>query len=162
MISVNFFRGFRMGRAPWTTRTTVEDCPVEMRTTWYHRDGIFKLSPGASWISSWWLNPTHFMGKLTLEITSTSAFHRGLYIPPQLFNFNGHSLMGNGQRIPLSRTRPHFGGSRVWFICECGRQSGKLHLPDGQTVFRCRRCYNLTYRSSQQHSKKWDAIRAYF
>jgi hypothetical protein len=146
-----------MGRAPWTTRQTVEDCLVEMRTSWYHHDGVFRFAPGTSWTSTWWLNPTHCMGKLKLEITTSGR--RGIYIPPQVFNFNGNSLMGDGQTIPFSRTRPHFGGSRVWFICGCGRQSGKLYLPAGQTVFRCRLCYNLTYRSSQQHSKRRDEIR---
>ena len=150
-----------MGRAPWTTRQTVEDCLVEMRTSWYHRDDIFSLSPGTSWTSEWCLDRTYFMGKLTLEITSGGSHPWGIYIPPQLFNFNGNSLLGDGQTIPFSRTRPHFGGSRVWFICGCGRQSGKLYLPAGQTVFRCRICYNLAYRSSQEHSKRDDELRRY-
>jgi hypothetical protein len=42
----------------------------------------------------------------------------------------------------------------------CRRRSGRLYLPTGQTVFRCRPCYELTYQSAQQHSKRLDELRA--
>ncbi|HEY2466817.1 MAG TPA: hypothetical protein VGI45_03100 [Terracidiphilus sp.] len=67
--------------------------------------------------------------------------------------------MGNGQTIRLTTTRPHFGGKRFWFLCECGKRAGRLYLPTGQTVFRCRLCYDLTFESAQQHNTRWEKMR---
>jgi hypothetical protein len=56
-------------------------------------------------------------------------------------------------RLPvrLQTTRPTLGGQRWWFACplQCGRRVGKLYLPAGGRLFGCRRCYDLTYESSQ-------------
>ena len=55
------------------------------------------------------------------------------------------------QNIPLVVTRPHPGGKRYWFSCpNCRRRVGRLYLPHGRNWFFCRRCWDLTYRSSQQ------------
>jgi hypothetical protein len=66
--------------------------------------------------------------------------------------------------IPLTSTRPNFGGRRWWFVCplvirgrDCGRRVGKLYLPLGARYFGCRTCYNLTYRSCKD-SHKYDAL----
>lgn len=59
------------------------------------------------------------------------------------------------QPIALQTTRPHYGGARWWFTCpSCQRRSGKLYLPASANVFACRRCYGLTYRSTQEHDKR--------
>lgn len=61
------------------------------------------------------------------------------------------------QRIPLMTTRPYFGGVRWWFAClSCQRRVGRLYLPPGRNYFACRHCYNLTYRSAQEHDKRFD------
>ncbi|HVS38779.1 MAG TPA: hypothetical protein VMS17_24700 [Gemmataceae bacterium] len=68
--------------------------------------------------------------------------------------------------VRLATTRPRFGGLRWWFICPlaanaqpCNRRVGKLYLPSQQRYFGCRRCYDLTYASVQQHDKRVDALR---
>lgn len=62
-------------------------------------------------------------------------------------------------RIPvrLQTTPTQFGGRRWWFTCPlivrgvaCNRRVGKLYLPSGARYFGCRKCYDLTYRSSQE------------
>jgi len=56
--------------------------------------------------------------------------------------------------ISITTTHLRFGGRRFWFQCECGRRCGRLYLPPGQHVFRCRICNNLTYRSAQEHDQR--------
>jgi hypothetical protein len=65
-------------------------------------------------------------------------------------------------RIRLTTTRPHRGGLRWWFVCPqlrrnglaCGRRVGQLHLTPRGRMFACRQCLDLTYTSSQQHSRR--------
>jgi hypothetical protein len=55
--------------------------------------------------------------------------------------------------IRLTTTRSNFGGTRYWWVCpSCHRRCAKLYLPNA-VYFRCRRCYNLTYRSSNESGK---------
>ena len=69
-------------------------------------------------------------------------------------------------RVALATTRPHFGGLRWWFLCPltvngraCRRRVGKLYLPPSGRYFGCRHCYDLTYRSAQEHDARVDALR---
>jgi hypothetical protein len=55
--------------------------------------------------------------------------------------------------MPLTWTRCHFGGARPWLRCSgcpdgrgCGRRVAKLYLAIA-SVFACRRCHGLGYRS---------------
>ncbi len=51
--------------------------------------------------------------------------------------------------VHLAWTECNFGGKRPWFLCPgCGRRVGAL-ITDG-SLFRCRHCYGLVYRSQQQ------------
>jgi len=62
--------------------------------------------------------------------------------------------------ITITTTPQPKGGSRYWFVCplrECGRVTAKLYLPNGASYFGCRKCYNLTYESSNE-SHKFDAF----
>ena len=68
--------------------------------------------------------------------------------------------------VRLTTTRPRFGGLRWWFVCPltvdgvaCTRRVGKLYLPPGARYYGCRRCHRLTYRSSQEHDRRVDALR---
>jgi hypothetical protein len=63
------------------------------------------------------------------------------------------------------QTTPCFSGARWWFTCPlavdgqaCGRRVGKLYLPPGGKYFGCRRCYRLTYESSQRSDKRVSRI----
>ena len=63
--------------------------------------------------------------------------------------------------ISLYRQKTNFGGSRFLFLCTgCGKRTAKLYLPSGGIYFRCRRCYNLTYFSSNE-SHKGEALLAH-
>lgn len=152
-----------MGRQPWTSRLTVEECPIQVCATSFHRAGVFECSPGRLCIISWQSNQDGaVLGSLKCEMSAYGPGGRAIFIPPQVFNFGETPCSAGGQTIPLSATRPHFGGGRFWFLCGCGRRSGKMYLPAGQTAFRCRPCYDLTYQSAQQHSKRWDKLRPIF
>lgn len=59
--------------------------------------------------------------------------------------------------VRLTTTRMQFGGKRWWFVCPlivrgvaCNRRVRKLYSPPGSRYFGCRRCHDLTYRSSQE------------
>jgi hypothetical protein len=61
--------------------------------------------------------------------------------------------------VHLTTTRPHYGGTRWWFLCPlsrygrpCGRRVRKLYL--GGRYFGCRDCHDLTYRSRQEHDPR--------
>jgi hypothetical protein len=69
-------------------------------------------------------------------------------------------------RVRLTTTRQRFGGLRWWFVCPllvrdqpCDRRVGKLYLPPGARYYGCRHCYELTYKSCQEHDKRADAFR---
>lgn len=64
----------------------------------------------------------------------------------------------NGQKdnfdykVSIISTDCHFGGKRYWFKCPakgCGRMVAKLY--QGQDIFACRHCYNLTYESRNEN-----------
>ncbi len=63
--------------------------------------------------------------------------------------------------VTLTTTHQPKGGLRYWFICPLkgcgGRRSAKLYLPSGARYFGCRKCYNLTYESSNE-SHKFDGL----
>jgi hypothetical protein len=70
----------------------------------------------------------------------------------------------DGEKHPVNDTvrltvqRTNFGGSRFLFICpRCYIRAAKLYLPNGALYFRCRRCYNLTYQSSNS-SRAFDSL----
>jgi hypothetical protein len=52
------------------------------------------------------------------------------------------------------RSSPVTFGHRFYFVCECGRNCGKLFLPSGEKQFPCRRCHKLRY-DSQRHECDW-------
>jgi hypothetical protein len=57
--------------------------------------------------------------------------------------------------IEIETTFPNFGGERYWFKClGCGKRVKKLYSPPSESHFRCRKCYDLMYKS--QESNVWD------
>ena len=70
------------------------------------------------------------------------------------------------QTMTLQSTEPHYGGLRWWFTCpminqgfRCDRRVGKLYLPPDARYFGCRSCYDLTYRSVQEHDHRITLLR---
>jgi hypothetical protein len=56
--------------------------------------------------------------------------------------------------IDLERWRQPRGGTRWYWICPvCERRRDALYLPPGQAEFACRRCSNLTHRSTKECGK---------
>jgi DNA-directed RNA polymerase subunit M/transcription elongation factor TFIIS len=56
--------------------------------------------------------------------------------------------------IWLIKQKTNFNGSRFLFKCpKCYTRVAKLYLPNGALYFGCRRCYNLTYQSSNESGK---------
>lgn len=55
-------------------------------------------------------------------------------------------------KVLIVSTDCYFGGKRYWFKCPakgCGRMVAKLY--QGQDIFACRHCYNLTYESRNEN-----------
>lgn len=51
--------------------------------------------------------------------------------------------------VRLDTTPCHYGGNRVWFICQaCGKRATKLYI--SQLNLSCRKCNRLVYRSQRQ------------
>ncbi len=147
-----------MGRSPWTTRLTVEECPVQLCSEWFRRYRIFEAKSNSLWTVGWG-DGTSVQQCFQYYLGWGGLNNWSIFIRPQPSDPDEPFVDGSGQRIRLARTRPEWGGQRFWFVCECKRKCGKLYLPPGQSIFRCRICYNLAYRSSQTHDKQMDGIR---
>ncbi len=77
----------------------------------------------------------------------------------------GHPAERLDYTVRLVTTGCHLGGARWWFVCPlakdgapCGRRVRKLYRSG--RYFGCRRCHNLTYRSTQESdSRVYAALR---
>ena len=49
------------------------------------------------------------------------------------------------EEISFTTSNCHFGGTRFWFLCKCGKRAGVLYK--SANGFRCRKCLNLAYPS---------------
>jgi hypothetical protein len=148
-----------VGRQPWTSRLTVEECAA-LNIVEFRLSGLLDAAPGTRGSISWQTDSDDSQsGTLQFEIWVNLTGRRSIHIPPQPLKLEGASVRIPGQTIRLAVTYPHFGGDRFWFICECSMRAGRLYLPPGKRVFRCRDCYELTYRSSQEHNTQAQADR---
>ena len=53
------------------------------------------------------------------------------------------------QHIPLTFTKPHFGGRRWWMVCD-GQRMAKLYMPPGGNRFGSREAWGLVYNSQRE------------
>jgi hypothetical protein len=51
------------------------------------------------------------------------------------------------QEVQLAHHPHNLGGTRWYFVCECGRRTFTLYRPLQARHYRCRACYALRYRS---------------
>ncbi len=116
-----------------------------------HTDGVFAGTAGSSWRLYWFDSYDALQGSIEYTLTQTGSSDLAIHIRRQCPRLN---TVVDEQTIPLTTVRPHLGGKRFWFLCGCGRRAGRLYLPPGQRSFRCRHCYNLTYRSTQTHDQR--------
>jgi len=148
-----------VGRGCWTSRLTVEKCPIYLCIRFLRRSGALRSRPGDPCTITWTLRDIGVsVGSLQYCVTRSGPTGLAILARPQLLRLNGAFEPGYRQLIPVDAVRPFLGGVRFWFLCDCGRRVGRLYLPSGQAAFRCRNCYNLTYRSAQEHDKRKDAL----
>jgi len=117
--------GYRWGRP----RISVEQC--HSLSVWGHYQGVQQRGYEEELEGEWRLEG----GSLVID-----------------FKRDGFKL---SERIRLTETPCHFGGSRSWLVCpRCGRRAGKVYLPTNLYVNRferrvqdwlCRHCYQLSY-----------------
>lgn len=65
------------------------------------------------------------------------------------------------QNVPLTHTRPHYGGRRWWMRCPFnGDRVGKLYCPAGQEKFASRKAYGIGYYSQRitERDKPFEAL----
>ena len=62
--------------------------------------------------------------------------------------------MGDGQAIPHRSHAAPPRRSAVLVPLRMRQAIGRLYLPTGQTVFRCRLCHDLTYQLEQEHNTR--------
>jgi hypothetical protein len=144
-----------MGRHRWTNRLTVEDCPLRLCVESFHRAGAFACPPGTISTLKWTGPGDEWLGRLECRIDHSGPTGLAIYIRQQCAQI---SAPVDEQTIPVTTVRPPLGGKRFWFVCSCGQRAGRLYLPPGQQVFRCRHCHYLTYRSAQTQDKRRYAL----
>lgn len=55
---------------------------------------------------------------------------------------------GIEQTVSLDRTPCHYGGTRPWLLCECGRRVAVLY--GAGKLFKCRHCYGLAFDTQRE------------
>jgi hypothetical protein len=145
-------------------RLTVEQCSklsiVDLR-----RAGLFRGSFG-TWGSSRWSDANgNKIRAIVFRLVNDSTAGLILEVRPDI----GIALptLNNSpkQMIPIVATKCNFGNDRFWFCCSnvtngfsCGRRVAVLYLVPGGQTFGCRACFNLTYRSVQEHDARIDRL----
>jgi hypothetical protein len=68
-----------------------------------------------------------------------------------------------GQSVPklirIEWTRCHYGGSRPWLVCACGKRAVRLFR--GLGGYYCRTCCNAIYESQRRSTKARNYLQAY-
>ena len=150
-----------MGRYSYSHKTTVEECK-SINTKWLKDNGYFC---GFKWGGMKWTNNTG-------EETGNIGFQVSIKDGDSYIRFQYSSTDRSTQekkeldyKNSLVSTPCNYEGRRWWFICGlivngnyCGRKVGKLYLVPGGIYFGCRHCYNLTYRSCQEHDNRIDRL----
>jgi hypothetical protein len=148
------------GSTRWNSHTkkyTVENCS-RLDTNRWMREGI--LQGGIHQFGEW-----HWLDTITGETISSVGYEvdttNSDYSWIRLFYLIPRTRDQLDYKIKLTTTPPNFGGLRWWFICplsvnghSCHRRIGKLYLPNYARFYGCRRCYDLTYTSSQEAGRR--------
>ncbi len=145
--------GYGSGRSGW--RPVVE-YGLKLDSYRLQRQDILNIHrSGISFGSIQWTNTA------TGEYIASIGYEVNYYRKSMMLNYT-RTL--NNEKYPveeniwLTTQKTNFGGSRFLFLCpKCNKRTAKLYLPNGALHFRCRRCYNLTYLSSNQ-SHQLDAL----
>ena len=116
------------------------------------RQGIMKIHrSGCSFGSIEW---TYTSSGEHVASISFSVNYDSQNITLRYTNTVGGEKYSVNDNVQLTTQKTNFGGSRFLFICPgCYTIVAKLYLPSGAIYFRCRRCYNLTYRSCKESGR---------
>lgn len=147
--------GYGSGR--WrghSKRATVEDS-WSLDVTKLARDGLLVRERGAG--SLWWTNTRTGEQVASVSFVRLPLGTDGLLLQLHYRVGRGEPKVDVEEVIPLTTTRPGWGGIRWWFVCPldvlgrpCARRVAKLYLPPSGRYFGCRHCYELTYTSCQE------------
>lgn len=154
----------RIGGKRWSNRLTVEDC-----WSWdiaaLRRAGVFRVAPETICATTWKGRDGKELFQVTFCLVRSSIGKLTLHVrygpPNAIFG----PVTVPSEVIELDETRCHLGGSRYWFRCprlkdgvRCGRRVRVLYRPRLECLFGCRHCYDLTFRSCQEHDQRLDAL----
>jgi len=154
-----------MGRHPWSSRVMVEQCRV-IDIPFLYRHGYldgFK-DGGIVWRNS--------RGERTASIDVRSHTDMsGNVNSIELYYAIHWKDTGRKEKhdylISLTHSECYPKGKRRWLTCpitkdgeRCGRRVGSLYLPPDGSIFGCRQCYDLTYRTQKEHNKLLDGFLA--
>jgi hypothetical protein len=150
-----------MGRQSWSDKIRVERCRV-ISIFELSRAGVFDKGDGNFWSCKWTNSAGEETASISFMITYGGRAVRFMYSITDRSSEQKESL---DYHVEIVTTPCNFGGVRRWFICPlvkngtpCGKRVGKLYLPPGGKYLGCRGCYDLTYRSCQEHDKRVNAL----
>lgn len=153
-----------MGRTPWSTRLCVEDC-YSLAIASLVRRRLFSTPIGTISSVTWTNSEGDELFRLGLRLSTTAAGRLALqfyYDAADSYALRGSQI---AYRVEIAATPCRFGGRRYWFLCpvflpgiHCRRRVRMLYLPPGSTIFGCRQCHDLTYKSCQTHNKRLDRL----
>lgn len=154
-----------MGRYSWTNRVTVERC-MNVDVFWLRKHGYFCGFKRGRIV---WKNALGVeTDSIDIEVLVNreivgEEYIRFIYSCTKRFTDEKEHF---DYKVQLVRTPCNYGGFRYWFICPlvingipCGKRVGKLYAPPSEAYFGCRHCYDLTYKSCQEHDKRLDWAR---
>ena len=131
--------------------TTVEEC-LTLSIKGMAKRGMFK--DGASRTVTWTLSDG---SDCEIGCRYTRDERHELWLIYSVKNQMTKAWHSQHYPIVLSQQPCRFGGVQWYFLCPiegCGGRVRSLHLPAGLRVFGCRKCYQLTYVSTQRWDKR--------
>lgn len=155
-----------MRKFPWERKMTVEQAGPSLDIHALTRAGLFRKMPGANvtvrGAAPPGQKPLYFGLVLLRDEEDRSLYlktYRKLAQPPDSVRAPRDTV------IELISTPCNLGGKRWWFTCpmevngiKCAKRVAKLYLPPGERYLGCRHCFDLTYRSAQEHDRRVDAL----
>lgn len=136
-----------MGRYSYSSRL-VADSQHKISIYWLKKKGMLCgfCNQEINWSNQW--GKTGSIG-IEVKISDKEKFARLHYIITRRSNGKKDNF---DYKVSIISTDCFFGGKRYWFKCPangCGRMVAKLY--QGQDIFACRHCYNLTYESRNEN-----------
>ena len=128
--------GYGSGRRNYRPRKSTVESYLRVDIRYLQSRGCFSLGVSSTSSLTWSRN-----GKQIAAISYSAE-------SDQIVLYYRHKTEDVQQIITINRTRCHYGGSMVWFLCPgCGRRVISLYAGNR---FYCRHCYNLTYTSQNE------------